>query len=388
MDNLQLQLTGRHSWQCLRLCDPRWRTQRRCSTRPRSEPLWRMQCAMCRCFVRNRCLSVQTMRALMDAALARNETARPRAKPEPAAGLLSDGQHRSFAEEGWLHLRGVLRGAALQNLQKECARVEAATKAEWLGHVRAGTAPVHHQGNPADGYGPTHHVVLPVMAKGNIFPELLGHPAIVSVLVRFMGPDIAMSDNALCVKPAGTESHVGWHRDSTSWTYAAADDWSAVRPSSLLTVASTTPLRHPLCTLASVARDGRWPASICAHRLFRLRCAWAGGPEGVGGERLERAACSDGEDQGDDPRRGHRRRDRSVFCRTGHACAVSRAGVQRRSRGRAHCSRRVRSGGPSRRDARASEPDGQGWRCALLEWRDLCVAPARCIASVARISSA
>ena len=71
---------------------------------------------------------------------------------QPAAGGLSEEQHRSFVEDGWLHLRGVLRGAALENLQAECARVEAATKAEWCGHVRAGTAPAHHQGNPADGY--------------------------------------------------------------------------------------------------------------------------------------------------------------------------------------------------------------------------------------------
>ena len=100
----------------------------------------------------------------------------------------------------------------LRALQLECARVEAETADDWRGHIAAGTRPAHHNGNSADGYGPTHHVIFPVMAHGDAFPELLGHPRILSALRQFMGVRIINSDNGLCIKPPRTETHVGWHR--------------------------------------------------------------------------------------------------------------------------------------------------------------------------------
>ena len=86
--------------------------------------------------------------------------------------------------------------------------------ADWERHIGAGILPARHNGSSADGYGPTHHVILPVMARHDIFPELLAHQTIVGVLHQFMGPNIINSDNGLCIKPAATETHVGWHRDS------------------------------------------------------------------------------------------------------------------------------------------------------------------------------
>lgn len=174
------------------------------------------------------------------------------------AARISPEQQRAFVELGFLHVPGALSGGALANLRRESDRVEAETRAEWRGHAAAGTQPAHHKGSSADGYGPTHHVVLPVMAEGEIFPELLAHPVITSTvrhftalplpdpsgatlrilgalpdpanceqLAAFMGPDITMSDNALCIKPPHTTTHVGWHRDSQSWTFSGHAAWDS-----------------------------------------------------------------------------------------------------------------------------------------------------------------
>ena len=126
-------------------------------------------------------------------------------------------------EEGWLRLRGALAPEALAVLQAEATRVETATRVEWQNHIEAGTRPAHHEGNPADGYGATHHVVYPCMGESDVFPELLAHPAIVGTLHAFMGATFVNSDNGLCIKQAQSSSHVGWHRDAMTWDRS----WSA-----------------------------------------------------------------------------------------------------------------------------------------------------------------
>lgn len=57
-----------------------------------------------------------------------------------------------------------------------------------LGADLAQTRPSHHEGNSANNYGPTHHVVFPVMAEGDIFPELLANPDILAVLTGAQPP--------------------------------------------------------------------------------------------------------------------------------------------------------------------------------------------------------
>ena len=125
---------------------------------------------------------------------------------------LTAAQQEQMVADGWVQLEGVIQGEELRALQLESARVEAETADDWRGHIAAGTRPAHHNGNSADGYGPTHHVVFPVMAHSDAYPELLGHPHILSVLRQFMGDRIINSDNGLCIKPPRTETHVGWHR--------------------------------------------------------------------------------------------------------------------------------------------------------------------------------
>jgi hypothetical protein len=136
------------------------------------------------------------------------------AQPPPPP-LLTPSQQEHMVRDGYLLLPSVLSGPELAALQRECSRVEAVDRPDWERHVAAGTLPARHNGSSADGYGPTHHVILPVMARHDIFPELLAHQTIVGALHQFMGPNIVNSDNGLCIKPAGTETHVGWHRDST-----------------------------------------------------------------------------------------------------------------------------------------------------------------------------
>lgn len=56
-----------------------------------------------------------------------------------------------------------------------------------------------------------------------------------AVAEAFMEPNMLMADNVLHVKSAATPSHVGWHRDSTSWKYEepwSVEDrraWDAIR---------------------------------------------------------------------------------------------------------------------------------------------------------------
>ena len=70
--------------------------------------------------------------------------------------------HRTGINE--LYLTG---GRGAQHAEGWChAWCLQATRAEWQQHVDAGTQPTHHEGSSADGWGPTHHVVYPVMARG------------------------------------------------------------------------------------------------------------------------------------------------------------------------------------------------------------------------------
>ena len=67
------------------------------------------------------------------------------------------------------------------------------------------------------GLGPTAHAVYPIINHDDIFLNLLEHPKTIRIAMVFMGPDIQMIDNALHVKPAGSRSHIGWHRDAPTW---------------------------------------------------------------------------------------------------------------------------------------------------------------------------
>jgi hypothetical protein len=110
------------------------------------------------------------------------------------------------------------------------------------------------------------------MAHSDIFPELLAHPCIVGTLRAFMGPAFVMSDNGLCIKQARTGSHVGWHRDSTSWlsqNFGAFDGpqrafWEAHRAAPL-----QTPMEK-VKVMIYLEGEFRRGAPSCAARPFVL----------------------------------------------------------------------------------------------------------------------
>ena len=131
---------------------------------------------------------------------------------------LDEHQYQSFYSQGYLQLDTVLEGAFLSRVQEEFHRVEEETRDDWLRTVA--NNPKHRPYR----LGETAHVVFPVAPYGDVFLDLLEHPRTIAIAEAFMGPDMLMSDNALHVKPAGTPSHVGWHRDSKSWQYEEA--WS------------------------------------------------------------------------------------------------------------------------------------------------------------------
>lgn len=144
-----------------------------------------------------------------------------------AASALSPQQQRQMVEQGWLRLRGKLAPDALAALQAEASRVEDATRPAWQRHIDAGTEPEHGAG---DGWGPSHHVVYPCMGESDVFPELLAHPAIVGTLHAFMGATMVNSDNGLCIKPAQSPTHVGWHRDAPTWDSQEVGAFFAEQP--------------------------------------------------------------------------------------------------------------------------------------------------------------
>ena len=142
---------------------------------------------------------------------------------------LSDAECRLFDEQGYIQLEGLVEGEGLLQLQQEFTRVEEATRRDWRRQLVEG---IDHDGY---GIGETAHVVMPVAQHSDVFIDLLEHSATMPILEAFMGPDVWMKDNALHVKPAGTKSHIGWHRDgekidgnrSTAWPYHRAHQWSA-----------------------------------------------------------------------------------------------------------------------------------------------------------------
>ena len=133
---------------------------------------------------------------------------------------LSDAECRFFDGQGYVRIEGILAGENLARVQKEFARVEAATREDWQRQVKEGAE------YNAYGIGATAHVVYPIAPHGDVFVDLLEHPVTMSIVEAFMGPDVQMADNALHVKPAGTGTHTKWHRDSLSWSHVEADAWN------------------------------------------------------------------------------------------------------------------------------------------------------------------
>ena len=124
-----------------------------------------------------------------------------------------------FDHKGYLKVDGVLTGGALSRVQSEFRRVKEATRDDWQKTVAA--RPDFRPYRLCE----TSHVVFPVTPHGDVFIDLMAHPQTLAIAEAFMGPDMVMGDNALHVKPAGTLSHVGWHRDSPSWNFQERDAW-------------------------------------------------------------------------------------------------------------------------------------------------------------------
>ncbi|HIB90549.1 TPA: hypothetical protein EYN09_15800 [Candidatus Poribacteria bacterium] len=132
---------------------------------------------------------------------------------------LNQDQASFFDRQGYLIIEDALKGNQLHKIQGTSYRVEQQTQAEWRQAVA----------NLPDfrpyGLGPTAHVVYPIINHDDIFLDLLEHPMTISIAMAFMGPDIQMIDNALHIKPAGSRSHTGWHRDAQTW-FHSTEAWT------------------------------------------------------------------------------------------------------------------------------------------------------------------
>lgn len=101
--------------------------------------------------------------------------------------------------DGYLVVPGALPADLLQCVRDALDRVEADTRRQW----QSGYVSFPSNLKPY-GIGETAHVVYPALPHDDLFVDLLEYEPTLSTAGRFMGPDMAMMDNALHVKPAGT----------------------------------------------------------------------------------------------------------------------------------------------------------------------------------------
>lgn len=122
--------------------------------------------------------------------------------------VISDDEAAFFHENGYLIIRGVVRG-------EELARVQAAM----ADLTECGSAEV--QSDPDYAYAPGHKTGAPVLKrveyvvdKRDEMKALLGHPFILNTVEKLMGPDLIPTWDSMVLKLPGEGIIVPWHRDA------------------------------------------------------------------------------------------------------------------------------------------------------------------------------
>jgi phytanoyl-CoA hydroxylase len=122
--------------------------------------------------------------------------------------VISDEEAHFFQDNGYLVLRGVLRG-------EELRRVSSAMD----GLTAQGTAEVRR--DPDYAYGEGHRTGVPVLRrieyvidKSDEMKVLLGHPFILRSVEKLMGPDLIPTWDSMVLKLPGEGIIVPWHRDA------------------------------------------------------------------------------------------------------------------------------------------------------------------------------
>jgi phytanoyl-CoA hydroxylase len=122
--------------------------------------------------------------------------------------VITDDEARFFLDNGYLILRGVLRGEEFRQLR---AAMDALTE--------YGAAEVRD--DPDYAYGPGHKTGAPVLKRIEYVIDktdegkvLLGNPFILRSVEKLMGPDLIPTWDSMVLKLPGEGIEVPWHRDA------------------------------------------------------------------------------------------------------------------------------------------------------------------------------
>ena len=133
--------------------------------------------------------------------------------------IVTEDQAQFFDRNGYILVRDVIPKNLLPALRAAADDVEEETRADWLSRKD------DPDRRKSYGYGPSAHVIEPVIDRNDIFVDVLECPGTVEFAERFIGPDMMMIDNAYHVKIPGTEAHTRWHRDAKIWDFDVTN-WS------------------------------------------------------------------------------------------------------------------------------------------------------------------
>jgi hypothetical protein len=121
---------------------------------------------------------------------------------------LADPEIAQYRDQGYLHVPSLLSEAELARLQ--------AVTAKWIALATSTMVPHRHfsyRVNPATGEPVFYRIDFPKV-RSLEFQALMGHPGLLGVFERLIGPNFIAIDDSLVVKLPGSGVDFGWHRDT------------------------------------------------------------------------------------------------------------------------------------------------------------------------------
>lgn len=110
-------------------------------------------------------------------------------------------QRLFFDTHGYLVVEDALSPSETAAALSALERVEDETRDDWQAAVARGEA------------GAEAHQIMRIIEHGDIFLDLMEHPATFPLMRNIIGDDVQLSDNDGLIKPAHTKTHATWHSD-------------------------------------------------------------------------------------------------------------------------------------------------------------------------------
>ena len=129
--------------------------------------------------------------------------------------ILTPVQKSFFEENGYLHLPGFYRGAALDELRRQYH--ELVTRTEGRPANMSYSYMEAPEGYPPDEFNPKNVVgMMDQTLAGDFWFDQFTEPRVVAVLVDCLGPNLDFHNGKVRNKPPGFVAGQGWHQD---WPY-------------------------------------------------------------------------------------------------------------------------------------------------------------------------